>query len=86
MRKIRNISLIFLVLVIFLFSSTVPSLAISNKKGGSNNLLGIVGLCCALYGLQANTETFEWDFLIERYVSGSGKACLLYTSPSPRDS
>ena len=33
----------------------------------------------------ATTSTFGYDTAMKRYLKATGRACLLYTSPSPRD-
>jgi len=50
-----------------------------------NLIMGVIGIGCILYGLQANTETFEWDFLTQVYVHGSGDSEIVqsYEDPDP---
>ena len=93
MRKKQNVCLIILVTVIFLFSSiafgfndSTYNPSVNDKKPEKtkvNFLMGIAGIVFTLYGLQANTETFEWDFLTERYVRGSGSSTTDETYPDP---
>jgi len=55
----------------------------NNRK--PNLFMGAIGIGCILYGLQANTETFEWDFLTQVYATGSGGSRIdeSYEDPDP---
>ena len=71
-------TLFFMTALVVMFGNTE---VIQNLMGGRNVIIG----CCMMVGVNAISEMVSSTIITAAVGTALSKACLLYTSPSPRD-